>query len=307
MAIFGFVIPKTVSMITDYPRFTHDDVFDNPELLKHFDIDEARDPSDYGFEDFTEINYKTIYDSVNLNGWYIPASKVGVEQTLVISHGRTSNRLKTLKYLSIIKEYGLDSLYNVFIPDLRNSGKSDEAKTGMGYEFAEDIAGSIKMLQTNFDQNEFVLWGFSMGAMGSITSINRPDLKEELEGTGIKVNKLILASPLANVEETLRVAAKQRNIPGFVFSVTFKKFAKISNGYVKGMRFSNFLKTNPTPTLVLYGDADTITPFEILELEIAGLPNVQSERFEGTQHVMIYTQAEHKARYSVAVNDFLRK
>jgi uncharacterized protein len=307
IAIVGFVIPKTVSMVTDYPRFTHDDVFDNPELLAHFEIKEARDPSDYGFEDFTEVNYNTIYDGLNLNGWYIPSSKVGIEQTLMINHGRTSNRLKTLKYLEIIKDYGLDSLYNVFIPDLRNSGKSDEAKTGMGYEFAEDIAGSMKMLQSKFDQNDFVLWGFSMGAMGSITSINRPDLKDELEASGIQINKLILASPLANVEKTLRVAAKQRNIPGFIFNFTFKKFSKISGGYVKEMAISNFLKSNPTPTLILYGTADTITPFEILEAEIAGLPNVQSEKFEGTRHVLIYTRPEYKIRYAEAVNDFLRR
>lgn len=306
-AVFVFVIPRTVSMITDYTRFTHDDVFNNPELLAHFEIDQARDPGDYGFENFTEVNFKSIYDDLNLNGWYIPSSKEGIEQTLMISHGRTSNRLKTLKYLELIKTYGLDSLYNVFIPDLRNSGKSDEAKTGMGYEFAEDIAGSMKMLQSDFNQNNFVLWGFSMGAMGSITSINRPDLKKDLNVSGINVNKLILASPLANVEKTLSVAAKQRNIPGFIFNITFKKFSRISNGYVEEMKISNFLKVNPTPTLVLYGTADNITPYEILEEEIAGLSNVQAEKFEGTQHVLIYTRPEYKILYSEAVNVFLRR
>jgi pimeloyl-ACP methyl ester carboxylesterase len=307
LSVFVFVIPKTVSMVTDYPRFTHDDVFDNPELLAHFDINEARDPGDYGFENFTEVNYETLYDGLNLNGWYIPSSKAGIEKTLMINHGRTSNRLKTMKYLEIIKDYGLDSLYNIFMPDLRNSGKSDEAKTGMGYEFAEDITGTMKMLQSKFNQNDFVLWGFSMGAMGSITSINRPDLKKKLIENGIQINKLILASPLANVEKTLSVAAKQRNIPGFIFNITFKKFSKISDGYVDEMRLSNFLRINPTPTLVLYGTGDSITPFEILEEEIAGLSNVDSEKFEGSEHVLIYTQAQYKARYAEVVNDFLRK
>lgn len=306
-AVFVFVIPRTVSMVTDYTRFTHDDVFNNPELLAHFEIDEARDPGDYGFENFVEINFKTIYDDLNLNGWFMPSSKEGVDQTLMINHGRTSNRLKTLKYLELIKDYGLDSLYNVFIPDLRNSGKSDAAKTGMGYEFAEDIAGSMKMLQSKYDQNNFVLWGFSMGAMGSITSINRPDLKKELQEQGINVNKLILSSPLANVEETLRVAAKQRNIPGFIFNITFKKFSKISEGYVKEMKISNFMKSNSTPTLILYGTADKITPYEILEEEIVGLSNIQAEKFEGTRHVLIYTRPEYKIRYSEAVNNFLRR
>ena len=134
--VYFIVIPKTVSMVTDYPRYTFDDVFDNPELLEHFYIGDARNPGDYGFPNFTEVNYKTIYDGLNLNGWYIASSNDSTKQTLIINHGRTSNRLKTMKYLELIKDYGLDSLYNVFIPDLRNSGKSDESKTGMGYEFA---------------------------------------------------------------------------------------------------------------------------------------------------------------------------
>jgi len=73
------------------------------------------------------------------------------------------------------------------------------------------------------------------------------------------------------------------------------------------MRLSNFLRINPTPTLVLYGTGDSITPFEILEEEIAGLSNVDSEKFEGSEHVLIYTQAQYKARYAEVVNDFLRK
>jgi len=306
LAIYIFVIPKTVSMVTDYHRYTFEDVFDNPELLRNFQIGDARNPSDYGFENFQEINYETFYDAFNLNAWYIPSWKENVNQTLIINHGRTSNRLKTMKYLELIKSYGLDSIYNILIPDLRNSGKSDEAKTGMGYEFAEDIAGSMKMLQTKFKQNEFVLWGFSMGAMGSITSFNRPDLKKELDQKGIQVSKLILASPVANVEKTLAFAAGERNIPDFIFGITFNKFSEISNGFVNEMKLSNFLSTNPTPTLVLYGTADSETPHEILEEEVEGLSNVQLERFDGASHVRIYTQAEFITRYAEVVNAFLR-
>ncbi len=305
-AFYLFVVPKTVSMVTDYPRYTFEDVTENPELLEGFYIGDARDPEAYGFPNFEEITYKTLFDDLNLSGWYIPASDT-VAQTLVISHGRTSNRLKAMKYLQIIKDYGLDSLYNVFIPDLRNSGRSEEAKTGMGYEFAEDIVGTMTMLQTRFNQDEFVLWGFSMGAMASATAMHRPDLVEVLEENNIQVKKLILASPLSNVEKTLRAASQDMNIPGFIFNITYNSFSKQSEGYVNQMKLSLLLRNSPLPVLALYGSADSQTPVSFLEEEISGLSNVKAERFENAEHVRIYTMPEYKDCYAEAVNAFLRK
>ena len=305
LAFYLLVIPKTVGMITDYPRYTFEYVTQNPELLASFHIGDNRDPSGYGFENFQEVEYTTIYDGLKLSGWYVPSTKDSLKKTLVISHGRTSNRLKALKYLQIVKDYGLDTLYNVFIPDLRNSGKSDEGKTGMGYEFAEDIVGTIRMLQIRYAQNRFVLWGFSMGAMGSATAMARLDLTAVLKENNLIVEKLILASPVSNVEEVLKVGARQRNIPEFLFGITFKKFSRLSDGFVEQMKLSQLLK-NGVPTLVLYGTADSQTPADILESEIKDLSNVKAEKFEGAEHVQIYTMPMHRTRYAEAINNFLR-
>lgn len=306
IAFYFLVVPKTVSMVTDYDRHTFEYVISNPEVLENYGIGEKRGPADYGFPDFEEIDFKTIYDDVNLNGWYVPASKPEVSQTLIISHGRTSNRLKALKYLEIVKEKGLDSLYNIFIPDLRNSGKSDEAKTGMGYEFAEDITSAMKMLKDSFQQKEFVLWGFSMGAMASATTINRPDLVELQQQEGIKVNKLILASPLSNIKETARLAGADMGIPNFIFNESWKGFDKVIDNWSDKMKFSYLLSNNKVPTLVLYGNGDATTPAEILEAEIEGMMHVYPVLFQGADHVQIYTQQEFKGRYADKVDGFLR-
>lgn len=293
-------------MVTDYERQTFEYVTSDSARLADYAIGEKRDPADYGFPDFEEIDFKTIYDDLNLNGWYIPSSKPEVSKTLIISHGRTSNRLKAMKYLEIIKDKGLDSLYNIFLPDLRNSGKSDEAKTGMGYEFAEDITASMKMLKDSFQQEEFVLWGFSMGAMASATAINRPDLVEFQQKENLKVNKLILASPLSNIKETARVAGADMGIPNFIFNESWKGFDKVIDGWSDNMKFSYLLSNNKVPTLVLYGNGDATTPAEILEAEIDGLMHVYPILFKGADHVQIYTQEEFKGRYADKVDGFLR-
>lgn len=306
-AFYFLVLPKTVSMVTDYPRYTFEFVTSDTAMVADYAIGENRNPADYGYPGYVEVEYKSLQDDIQLNGWYVPATKDSINRTLVISHGRTANRLKTMKYLQVIKEYGLDSLYNIFIPDHRNSGKSQEASTAMGYEFAEDITAALKMLKDNYDQDQFVLWGFSMGAMGSATAMNRPDLQEFMKAENLNVEKLILASPLSNVYETLATAGADMGIPGFILDMSYEKFNGMYDGWVDNMKFSQLLSANPRPTLILYGNGDHTTPAPILEAEIRGLTNVQAELFEGAEHVQLYTQPQYRARYGQLINDFLRK
>ncbi|MGW8121616.1 alpha/beta hydrolase [Roseivirga echinicomitans] len=306
-AFYFLVLPYTVKLMTNYDRHTFEHVLSDTALVAKYGIGENRNPADYGFSNFEEVDFKTLTDGIDLNGWYVPASKAGISQTLMINHGRTSNRLKTMKYLALVKETGLDSLYNIFIPDLRNSGKSDDAETALGYEFAEDITGAMKMLKDQYEQNEFVLWGFSMGAMASAIAVNRPDLVEFIQSEGLKVDKLILDSPLSNIYATTKAESENMGIPGFIFDMSFNQFDHVIDDWAENMKFSYLLSHNPLPTLILYGNGDSTTPASILEAEIEGLSNVQAELFEGAGHVLLYTRPEYKDRYTQAVNDFLRK
>lgn len=307
IAFYFLVLPKTVTMVTDYPRYTFEFVTEDTAMVSDYAIEGNRNPADYGYSNFEEVDYKSLTDDIQLNGWYVPATKDSINRTLVISHGRTANRLKTMKYLQVIKEFGLDSLYNVFIPDHRNSGKSQEASTAMGYEFAEDITAVLRTLKSNYGQSQFVLWGFSMGAMGSATAMARPDLQEFMNAEELNVEKLILASPLSNVYETLATASADMGIPGFIFDMSYDRFNEAYDGWIDNMKFSNLLSANPRPTLILYGNGDQTTPAPILEHELTGLSNVDAQLFEGAEHVQLYTQPQHRARYGQLINDFLRK
>lgn len=306
LAFYFIAIPKFVGLITDYDRYTFEKVTSDPAMIENYGIGTNRDPSGYGFPNFQEIDYQTLTDGLALNGWYIQASKEGIHQTLMINHGRTSNRLKTMKYLELVKEQGLDSLYNIFIPDLRNSGKSEEAKTALGYEFAEDIVGSMKMLNEQHGQTDFVLWGFSMGAMASAVAVNRPDLVQYQKEHGLTVHKLILDSPLSNIKETARAEGKNMGIPNFVFNLAWGSFDKKIDHWSDQMKFSYLLSNNKLPTLILYSDTDKQTPAPILEAEIESEMNVYPVLFKGCEHVQIYTRPEYRERYTSRVNTFLR-
>ncbi len=302
---FFLVKPYFVGLITDYDRYTFEYVLENDTLRANYGLDDQTNPQDYGYA-FEEVDFETLTDGLALNGWYVPAKKEGITQTLMINHGRTSNRLKTLKYLELVSDYGIDTLYNVFIPDLRNSGKSQEAKTALGYEFAEDITASMQMLKDKYNQQEFVLWGFSMGAMASAITVNRPDLVEYQKANGLVVNKLILASPLSNAEKTSWVGAQDMGIPRFIFDAAWSGFDPVIDDWSENMKFSYLLSNNRLPTLVLYSNGDMTTPAEILEGEIEGMMNVYPVLFQDADHVQIYTTPEYKERYGSRVDAFLR-
>ena len=152
----------TLHMITNYEPYNFERVFESAEMRADYGIFDNNSPADYGFA-FETIDFHSL-DSVALNGWYIMAKKPS-DKCIVFIHGRTSNRLKTMKYLALVDSLDLDTAYNVFIPDLRNSGRSAVATTYMGYKFGEDVAASLLMLRNNFEQDTVMLYAFSMGAM----------------------------------------------------------------------------------------------------------------------------------------------
>jgi pimeloyl-ACP methyl ester carboxylesterase len=212
-----------------------------------------------------------------------------------------------MKYLALVDSLHLDTLYNIFIPDMRNSGESDPATTYMGYKFAEDIASSILMLSEKKNQKRFTVYGFSMGAMASMTLVGRPDLQELLGQHQLSVEKLILDSPLSNVQETLWLEAKKMGLPKFLFDITFSKFDELVNGYGENLCISKNLEKFEKPVLILQSEDDTTTPLDIFKSEIDRLsssPNIRVIYFQGPDHVRMWQDERTQLKYMATCKAF---
>ena len=152
--IFFFVIAYIsvryfINQIEKYPRVTHEEVYDSKKLRKKYNLEEGKaNPLDYGYN-YKDVAYKS--GKLNLYGWLIESKNAN--KTMIICHGRGVNRLCSLQYLQLLKDANLDKDYNIFIPDFRNSGASDEARTKLGYNFAQDILHTMEMLK--------VIWIFA--------------------------------------------------------------------------------------------------------------------------------------------------
>ncbi|MEQ9426899.1 MAG: hypothetical protein RJQ09_20920 [Cyclobacteriaceae bacterium] len=301
------VIPRyAFSLITDYEPYTFEKVFENDTMRVNYGIYDNSSPLDYGYE-FQEIEYLSHPDSIKLSGWFVEASKPTF-RCIVILHGRTSNRLKTMKFLELYKEAGLDSIYNFFIPDLRNSGKSETASTMMGYEFAEDIYSTLINLTLQRKQTDFVIYAFSMGAMGTAVMLNNQEWRDNLMFNDIVIDKLIFDSPLTNVFGTIKRQGSNGGYPSFIINNTLDLMNDATFGFAENMRLSQLAENIPMPLLIIQGDRDQTTLNEFLqaELEEMNLSRVTVEMFENDRHVQIYQTPEHKERYTKIVNDFIR-
>lgn len=298
-----FLTNKILAMVKEFEPYTFERVLEDPAMAEDYGIGSARNPGDYGFN-FEEISFKSYLDSLELSAWYINSAPMS-NKSIVLVHGRTSNRLKTMKYLELFDNTGLDTLYNFLIIDCRNSGKSPNATTYMGYKFAEDIRGGINYLQKIQSQDTVVIYGFSMGAMAIGTMVDRADL----DLGSIVLEKVILDSPLANAMENLRLRSTEMGLPNIIFENIYGKFSDEIGGYGTKLRLSILLAESEFPILIVQSNDDTSTParFTKQELELLGpKQNIQTWFMDGPQHVDIYAAEQYKQEYEKRISEFIR-
>jgi pimeloyl-ACP methyl ester carboxylesterase len=213
-----------------------------------------------------------------------------------------------MKYLALVDSFHLDSAYNIFIPDLRNSGKSAKAKTLMGYKFGEDVAASLIMLNQHYDQDTMFLYGFSMGAMAIANVVGRPELKSMIEEKDIHIEKIILDSPLANVKETLREQTSSVPLSNIYFDRIFDLYSNQIDGFGDKMRLSKLLPRN-IPTLVLQSKDDHLTLVKNLDTEIYAMKDFHQLKvsyFDGPDHVRIFQDTTTRVKYLQSVQAFIK-
>ena len=211
-----------------------------------------------------------------------------------------------MKYLALVDSLGLDTLYNVFIPEKRNSGKSESSKTYMGYKFADDIVASLLFLHDNYHQDTALIYGFSMGAMAAVNAITRKDLKA-IYSHRITVDKVILDSPLANVKATIRDQASDMWFGELIFEKTFDYYSRLIDDFGEDMRLSKLIDPD-MPTLILQSMDDQLTKVAFLEEEIAQLEmpsNTQVVYFNGPGHVRMFQCENSRSKYLAEVGNFI--
>ncbi|MGB0982600.1 MAG: hypothetical protein ACPG19_01095 [Saprospiraceae bacterium] len=306
-----------VDMSLDFEPHTLEMVFNDTNLIKeHYYIEGKKSPADYGFENYEEIEYTSVYDTaIQLTGWMVHSAVSDTAPCVILSHGRTSNRLKPMKFLELFQSMGLDSAYNFFIPDFRNSGNSSPARTAFGNKFAEDLTATCLMLNDRFQAKDLTLYSFSMGATASSIMLWREDLNTKLTAQNITIHKMIFDSALSNIKGVLDKRGQEMSLPSSILKGAYEKLSQEiidneGNSVFDKMYFSELLKNVEIPTLFLHNEADSPTPFELLQKELKTLnkPNFKLVSFKNevkAEEVHVRMVIHYRERYEKAVKDFL--
>ena len=293
-----------------YNKLTMEEVLGNQETLENFGCLGKTTPAAYGFENYEDIKFiSPLNKKITLSGWYIRTEKAESKEgrkLLLITEGRWVNRLKAIKYLELIKNTGLDELYDIYIGDMRNAGDSSEGNTGIGYNIAEDIAASLIHLNKTYKNNNFTVWGFSQSGMAAAILSDRKDLQNKLATNGVVIEKTILDSPISNTLKMLKKEAEVKHIPQIFVYMTYCFMNFDYDFYATRMCLGKILEAVPYPFLILQSKQDQLTLYSFFEEESKKFsPEISVKLFDSGAHVSSYLVSENKQAYEEKVRDFL--
>lgn len=279
-----------------------EDVYGNERRMEKYGIKDISTPETYGLN-FKECEFYS--GNKKLTAWHIPSENKGSEKALIMVHGRGTNRLILLEYLELLKTKGYTKDYSVLLVNMRNSGASDKGLTKLGVTYSEDIFSAIKYMRNNYNKKHFILYGFSMGALGSVLAVY--NFKDKLRNMDVTVDKMILDSPLSNSRKMILKAASNK-----FYTKHFKIIAPIAfnfavQGKLSKLRLAYLLLETDVKTLIVQSIEDTTTPYEMLKqelLELKDKKNIFLHLFEKGKHVLVYRA--NKVEYTETIDIFMK-
>lgn len=148
---------------------------------------------------FTPDQYKLAYetvefstaDGIRLKGWFIPAPGGESGRTIILCHGRGSNRGELMRDTHFLAEKGFNLLYF----DFRASGESKGAVSSVGYLETRDFDAAYEFLKNNraHAAESVAVFGVSMGGSVAIYAAGKyPELQCVLaENTFLSYSKVV--------------------------------------------------------------------------------------------------------------------
>lgn len=239
------------------------------------------------------------YDEVRVPGtlgvnpaWSIPGEG---DTWVIIVHGEgRDERRQALRILPIGDDFELPTLVITY----RNDGAApdDGGYYRWGLTEWQDIDAAMTYAR-NRGAEDFVLYGFGMGATIAMNHLHMSDSAGEVLG-------VVLDSPVLNLGAVVDQIADERGIPGVISSAA-KGVARIRFG-IEWEQLDQMGRIDQfdIPMLLLQGTEDDVAPVATADAFAEALPNlVTYERFEGAARTELWNLDPE--RYNAAVSLFL--
>ena len=246
------------------------------------------------FDDYEKQSYTvTAPDGYLLNAEFIPAKEPS-NRYMILSHGYSSNRLGSVKYLHMYRDFGC----NCVIYDDRAHGENAETYCTLGLKESDDLLAVLKDTYRRFGSDIRVgLHGESMGSALTLLALGKkPNVKFAVIDCGF-----------ANLQDVIKGKLKKDfHLPAF-FCYPGDLVCKLRFGYWSPeVRPIDVLKENEIPLCFMHGTADTFIPCShSQQMHEANKGYSELHLFPGAEHARAIGSDE--ARYRSIVKKFIEK
>ncbi|MBR6960851.1 MAG: hypothetical protein IKH76_10285 [Clostridiales bacterium] len=268
---------------------------------------------------YSNCSFQSADGQTNLSGWFFKTKNPVT--TIIVVHDTGSNRLPFGVTMIDMVENWLDSGYNVFLFDQRNSGDSNGDISGYGYLEWQDVLGAISIVKQISVTTDVILYGIGTGCSSSVIAYNNlppSDVSEaELKkySTNIQelgfyrdyVSGIILDSPAKSTDDYIKPIVRSREFLGFVTQYFVPYAIRLSAGESE-VNLASSIARLPVPVCIIYGGHDTFIGADrinqiINERNRLSANLTETKMISGAGYLEEYTI--NKAEYIEAINNYL--
>lgn len=256
----------------------------------------------------SDVQFSNVLLRTGVRLRYAHQGETGGE-TIILLHGYTDSWLSYSTVLPL-----LDRKYRVYILDQRGHGDSDRPAGGYALQqFADDVIAFMDVMGIN----QATLVGHSMGSfVAQHVAVAAPDRVKRLvlSGSATTIRNAVV-SDLQREVNALKDPIPEKFVRDFQVGMAFQPLA---DGFVKAVVKESLniparvwrevmaemlspkaqveLAKIKVPTLILWGDKETVFPRSEQDLLLAALPNARLKVYEDTGHAMHWERPERFAK-----------
>ncbi len=210
---------------------------------------------------------------LTLRGWFVPANS---KKAIVMVHGITADRREGLRWVKALHNAG----YNLLLFDLRNHGKSDKAKTGMGYYEKDDVIAAVNFLQSK-GFTSIGVFGVSMGASTAIQAMAKDE----------RIKAGVFEAAFANLGDLLsEIAKRDFGLPRFpIINAVMWVYSMRLGADAHAINPEDFIGSiSPRPVFVIHCDGDNYIAYHHGQRIFA---NAKEPKLMWTAHCNMHARA----------------
>jgi len=200
----------------------------------------------------TELIQMTSYDDLNLVSQFIE-NDADDERAVILAHGFRNTGEDMGKLARLYYDRGFD----ILLPDARGHGESEGDYIGYGWHDRLDIVDWVDLLMEEYDAEEIILHGNSMGA-ATVLMTSGEDLPDEVKG-------IIADSGYTTVKDELAHQLQHiYGLPSFPLLEVTSVITNVRAGYTLGGASAiDQVKDNTLPLLIIHGGDDDLVPTDM--------------------------------------------